>query len=197
MLLPTRVLRKDWGRTLKLPKSTFPPRPIPEDQQRYLKRSTDDLYRRQSSDDSRPPFVLHDGPPYANGSLHIGHALNKILKDFICRFQVLEGKRVQYIPGWDCHGLPIETKALQQNPELREALATGSNPSDYAVAIRKAARKLAADTVEEQKAGFKQWAVMGDWDKAWLTMDKGFELRQLEMFQKMVEKGEAHLSLET
>lgn len=128
-----------------------------------------------------PTFTLHDGPPYANGPLHIGHALNKITKDIICRFQVGQGKKVSYIPGWDCHGLPIEIKALQAQKQD----AAQSDP----VSIRKAARKLATKTIEEQKRGFKEWAVMGDWDNAYKTMERGFELRQLEVFKAMFEKG--------
>ncbi|KAJ6280637.1 isoleucyl-tRNA synthetase [Bipolaris maydis] len=116
-------------------------------------------------------FTLHDGPPYANGPLHIGHALNKITKDVICRFEVGQGKKVSYIPGWDCHGLPIEIKALQA--QKKDAAQTD------AVSVREAARELAAKTIEEQKSGFREWAVMGE----------GFELRQLEVFKVMFEKG--------
>lgn len=125
--------------------------------------------------------MLHDGPPYANGSLHIGHALNKILKDVICRFEISRGKRVSYIPGWDCHGLPIEIKALQALQKSHESMTP--------TAIRDAARQLADRTVGEQKKGFKEWAVMGDWDNAWRTMDKEYVLRQLQVFKQMVEKG--------
>jgi isoleucyl-tRNA synthetase len=126
-------------------------------------------------------FTLHDGPPYANGPLHIGHALNKITKDVICRFQVGQGNKVSYIPGWDCHGLPIELKALQA--QRKDAAQT--NP----VGVREAARELATRTIEDQKNGFKEWAVMGDWDNAYQTMERGFELRQLEVFKTMFEKG--------
>lgn len=125
--------------------------------------------------------MLHDGPPYANGALHIGHALNKILKDVICRFEVLRGKRVSYVPGWDCHGLPIEIKALQALQKSHESMT----PS----AVRDAARRLAERTVEEQKKGFREWAVMGDWEGAWRTMDKEYVLRQLGVFKEMVERG--------
>jgi isoleucyl-tRNA synthetase len=107
--------------------------------------------------------------------------LNKITKDIICRFHVAQGQKVSYIPGWDCHGLPIEIKALQAQ---KKSLANTD-----AVSIRAAARELAATTVEQQKRGFKEWGVMGDWDNAYQTMEKGFELRQLDVFQKMWEKG--------
>ncbi|KAF4635392.1 hypothetical protein G7Y89_g2706 [Cudoniella acicularis] len=175
-----------WSSTLRLPKSSFPPRPSPADQGKYLQRCTDDLYERQSRERSAQiPFVLHDGPPYANGSLHIGHALNKILKDIICRVKVQEGRRVVYVPGWDCHGLPIEVKALEKQ---REKTKDGEHTLD-AIGVRKAARNLATKTVKEQMKGFREWGVMGDWANAWRTMDKSFEIKQLGIFQEMVKKG--------
>jgi isoleucyl-tRNA synthetase len=189
MIAPTpRLLRASWSSTLRLPKSAFPPRPSPASSTEYLRRCTDDLYAWQQSSRSAPgadgkipqSFTLHDGPPYANGPLHVGHALNKITKDIICRFQVAQGKKVSYVPGWDCHGLPIEIKALQAQ---RKDLAN-TDP----VRVREAARELATRAVEEQKAGFKEWAVMGDWDNAYKTMEKNFEIRQLEVFKQMFEK---------
>jgi isoleucyl-tRNA synthetase len=171
-----------------------------------LRRCTDDLYTwqrsserfnaspkakdelqgsgepRVNSSEAKPlSFTLHDGPPYANGPLHIGHALNKITKDIICRFEVAQNKKVSYVPGWDCHGLPIEVKALQA--QKKDAAQTSP------VTIRKAARELATRTIEDQKRGFKEWAVMGDWDNAYKTMERGFEIRQLEVFKSMFEKG--------
>src|SRR5436189_1900113 len=123
----SRLLSRSWSSTLKLPKSTFPARVSPEDRTKYLHRCTDDLYTWQRRE--RPadrPFVLHDGPPYANGDLHVGHALNKILKDIICRVQVGAGRRVDYVPGWDCHGLPIELKAFQTQKELSQLRLPGN-----------------------------------------------------------------------
>jgi isoleucyl-tRNA synthetase len=208
MLAPTRVLRASWSSTLRLPKSSFPPRPSPATNAEYLRRCTDDLYSwqrsgnrfkaleklRSGSDTLSAPstndisgqstlktFTLHDGPPYANGPLHIGHALNKITKDIICRHEVTQGKEVSYIPGWDCHGLPIEIKALQ----AQKKDASQTSP----VGVREAARELATRTIEEQKRGFKEWAVMGDWDNAYKTMERGFEIRQLDVFKTMFEKG--------
>lgn len=194
MLTPSRVLRAaSYSSTLKLPRSAFPPRPVPEDVPKYLQHCTDDLYAwQQSTRQGAETFVLHDGPPYANGSLHIGHALNKVLKDIINRFQVLNGKRVHYVPGWDCHGLPIEIKALQQRKtsigDAQNASVSGTNGLSP-VEVRKTARELATRTVKEQMAGFKQWAVMGDWANPYKTMNKDFELRQLRVFKQMVEKG--------
>ncbi|KAI9832621.1 MAG: isoleucine-tRNA ligase [Phylliscum demangeonii] len=133
-------------------------------------------------------FVLHDGPPYANGSVHIGHALNKILKDVICRVQLGQGKRVHYVPGWDCHGLPIELKALQQGAAGSGAWNEPGGAPD-AVSIRRAARQLADQAVEEQMQSFRQWGVMADWEAAWKTMDQSFVLKQLAVFREMVRKG--------
>ena len=178
-----------WKKTLQLPKASFPPRAVVADRPKYIKRCTDDLYKWQRNvlPRDRPGFTLADGPPYANGSLHIGHALNKILKDIICRYNVSEGTRVDWIPGWDCHGLPIELKALQEQEQGPHSsrINSAANP----VSVRNAAKKLAAKTVEEQKQAFRQWGIMADWDNAWKTMDKGFEIKQLEVFKEMVKKG--------
>ncbi|KAF2205907.1 isoleucyl-tRNA synthetase [Delitschia confertaspora ATCC 74209] len=197
MLTPTRILRaSQWSSTIRIPKSTFPPRSTPNPA--YFRRCTDDLYqwqkkRRTNGDEKgeigEETFVLHDGPPYANGPLHIGHALNKITKDIICRYQMGQGKRVDYVPGWDCHGLPIELKALQAQGENTNGSARVKKDP---VAIRKAARKLATKTIAEQMKGFKEWAVMGDWENPYKTMNKDFEIRQLEVFKKMHEKGLIH-----
>ena len=169
--------------TLRLPTSTFPARPPPADIAKYLQRCTDDLYAWQRQ--SRPAantFRLHDGPPYANGDLHVGHALNKILKDIICRTKLSEGKRVDYVPGWDCHGLPIELKALEHHGWQR---GQDRDP----LAIRKAARNFAGKAVKQQMKGFKEWGIMADWQNHWKTMDRSFEIRQLEVFQAMVNEG--------
>ncbi|GAB7355786.1 hypothetical protein MBLNU459_g6467t1 [Dothideomycetes sp. NU459] len=207
---PTRVLRaaaaaNKWGQTLHLPKSTFPARPSAAELNEYRTRCADELYawqkeHRPATDDQGRDntFVLHDGPPYANGAVHVGHALNKILKDLTVRSNLARGKRVQYTPGWDCHGLPIELKALQarrdpgrvekqsgETASAAAALATDLGPA----AVREAARELATKTVEEQKRAFRSWGVMGDWDKPYTTMDRDFELRQLGVFQEMVKKG--------
>ncbi|PQE17800.1 hypothetical protein CJF31_00005563 [Rutstroemia sp. NJR-2017a BVV2] len=161
------------------------PRPLPAQQPKYLQKCSDDLYRWQAQERStQKPFILHDGPPYANGSLHIGHALNKILKDIICRTKLQKGHRVVYVPGWDCHGLPIEIKALEKHREN-----AGKHKVLDAIAIRRAARNLATKTVKEQMKGFREWGIMADWDRAWRTMDKSFEMKQLAVFQEMVRKG--------
>ncbi|MCJ1336916.1 isoleucine-tRNA ligase [Bachmanniomyces sp. S44760] len=190
MVLPTRALNNTWSKTLLLPKSSFPNRPIRSDRSRYLDRCSDIHYTWQKSlarigvQDSSDRFILHDGPPYANGPLHIGHALNKILKDVICRDQVSKGRVVEFIPGWDCHGLPIELNALQ---ELQQRdLPDHPNVSRDGL-IRHTARLLATKTVAEQKETFQKWGVMADWDMAWKTMDLSFEISQLKIFASMIE----------
>lgn len=154
---PSRVLRaapaKSYSGTLHLPKSTFPSRPPLKQPSPYASAVTEHLYQWNASradDQTKGTFVLHDGPPYANGPLHVGHALNKISKDIINRFQLSQGKKVKYVPGWDCHGLPIEIKALQSK--------SGADVSP--VEVRKAARALAQKTVSQQMEGFKNWYVL-------------------------------------
>lgn len=179
-------MTRSWTSTLKLPRSTFPARVPVADQTKYLRRCSDELYAWQRQ--NRPAsdtFVLHDGPPYANGELHVGHALNKILKDIINRTQLSRGKRIHYAPGWDCHGLPIELKALQAQQKDGNYLSKGSGS---AATIRKAARKLAEKTVKEQMRGFQGLGVMADWNGHYKTLDKVFEMKQLGIFREMVEK---------
>jgi len=186
MLRSARTAPKSWSDTLLLPKSSFPPRALLADRAKYLKRCTDDLYAWQRDQRTGPTFTLHDGPPYANGSLHVGHALNKILKDILCRYKLSQGYRVDYVPGWDCHGLPTELKAI----ERQEGFKSGSSRQELdAVSIRQAARDLAMNAIEEQKKAFRGWGIMADWDNAWKTMDKEFELKQLDVFKSLVKKG--------
>ncbi|SPO02408.1 related to isoleucine tRNA ligase [Cephalotrichum gorgonifer] len=153
---------------------------LPGLRNQYLRRCTDDFYAWQAL--NRPgtkPFVLHDGPPYANGDLHVGHALNKILKDMILRVKVQQGHRVKYVPGWDCHGLPIEMKAL--------GAAGAKNLS--ATEIRRSARKLASKTILKQMKEFRSYGIMAEWDNRWATMHPEYEIQQLRQFQRMVAQG--------
>ncbi|GMK54006.1 hypothetical protein CspeluHIS016_0105920 [Cutaneotrichosporon spelunceum] len=179
-------IRKKYSATLLLPKTGMPLRaknpPATED--KYRHRTTDELYREQYETNQGPVFVLHDGPPYANGNLHMGHALNKILKDLINRYNVIRGRKVHYIPGWDCHGLPIEHKALAALGKSHTAL----DP----VSVRQEARKFALEAIDVQKAEMKQLGVMADWDNpdgVYRTLDHDYEIRQLKMLQMMVSKG--------
>lgn len=140
------------------------------------------VYERLSRDNPGEVFVLHDGPPYANGDLHIGHALNKILKDIINRWMLLRGRRVRYVPGWDCHGLPIELKVLQSMPSKERAALTPS-------ALRKRAAGFAREAAAAQSASFRRYGVWGDFDRPYLTLQPEYEAAQLEVFGKMFLKG--------
>ncbi|XP_017287243.1 isoleucine--tRNA ligase, mitochondrial isoform X2 [Kryptolebias marmoratus] len=138
-----------------------------------------ELYSWQRERKAKKEFCLHDGPPYANGDPHVGHALNKILKDIRNRFEMLRGRQVHYIPGWDCHGLPIELKALGQ-------LGTsGLSP----LQIRQKAREFAEGAIARQKAAFQRWGVMADWEQCYYTFDGAYEAAQLKVFQEMHSKG--------
>ncbi|KAL0958174.1 hypothetical protein HGRIS_000337 [Hohenbuehelia grisea] len=174
-----------YSSTLLLPRTRFPLWSNAQETEGRLRlRTCDDLYRWQLENAPGELFVLHDGPPYANGALHMGHALNKILKDIINRYNVSRNRRVHYIPGWDCHGLPIENKALQELDKEPMSLT----PTE----IRSAAGTVAAREVESQKEQFKKLGIMADWDNStttYRTLDHSYEIRQLRIFQKMVEQG--------
>ncbi|WP_320666441.1 isoleucine--tRNA ligase [Prochlorococcus sp. MIT 1307] len=127
-------------------------------------------------------FTLHDGPPYANGSLHMGHALNKVLKDIINKYQILRGRKVHFVPGWDCHGLPIELKVLQTlHKKEREQLTP--------LGLRKKAAAYALKQVSSQMEGFCRWGIWGDWEKSYLTLQKDYEAAQINVFGQMALKG--------
>ncbi len=170
--------------TVMLPQTGFDQRanaPVrePEIQKFWeTERVYQSLYERKSG----PKFTLHDGPPYANGDLHIGHALNKILKDFINRYKMLQGFEVRYVPGWDCHGLPIELKVLQS---LKQAERQALTP----VTLRQKAGAFAKETVDRQRASFKRYGVWGDWDEPYLTLQPEYEAAQIRVFGDMVLKG--------
>ncbi|WP_289500411.1 isoleucine--tRNA ligase [Gloeocapsopsis sp. IPPAS B-1203] len=140
------------------------------------------IYDRLSQNNPGEVFVLHDGPPYANGSLHLGHALNKILKDIINRFQLLQGRKVRYVPGWDCHGLPIELKVLQN---MKAAERQNLTP----LQLRRKAKDFALAAVEEQSKSFQRYGVWGDFDNPYLTLKPEYEAAQIGVFGQMVLKG--------
>ncbi|BGP06220.1 isoleucine-tRNA ligase [Rhodotorula toruloides] len=168
--------------SLYLPKTAFPLRAEASKREKlFWKRTTDELYEWQAKQKDRPLFVLHDGPPYANGHLHCGHALNKITKDLINRSKLIQGYRVHYTPGFDTHGLPLELKALATLSTPHSSLT----PSQ----IRSAARAEAEKGIEIQKEEFRSFAVMGDWERPYRTMDWEFERRQLRVVRDMVGRG--------
>ena len=146
------------------------------------------LYERLCSSNPGPVFTLHDGPPYANGALHVGHALNKILKDIINKYALLKGRRARFVPGWDCHGLPIELKVLQgMGSEERRGLTP--------IELRRRAHAYALEQVEGQKAGFRRWGIWADWDQPYLTLQKHYEAAQIGVFGRMVLAGHIYRGL--
>ncbi len=173
--------------TLNLPKTDFPmraglPKREPEWLDRWAKLDIYHTLRARSKD--RKPFVLHDGPPYANGHLHIGHALNKVLKDFIVRSQQMMGRDSRYIPGWDCHGLPIEWKIEEKYRQK------GKNKDDVPInELRGECRKFAGEWVDIQREEFKRLGVTGNWEKPYKTMDFDSEAVIAEEFMKFVMNG--------
>ncbi|KAI8433065.1 hypothetical protein MSG28_013923 [Choristoneura fumiferana] len=176
---------KVYSHTILFPKTDFPARSNSAKKDEIEKTAKfAELYNWQRKHLKGPEFVLHDGPPYANGDLHMGHAVNKIIKDINNRYQILQGNKVHYVPGWDCHGLPIELKALQQTKKAKK-----NEPSDP-VEIRETARAFALETIERQKEQFISWGVMADWDKqCYKTLDNSYVKKQLELFYEMYEAG--------
>ena len=173
--------------TLNLPQTDFPMRAgLPTREPVWLERwAKQDIYHSQRKNaEGREPFILHDGPPYANGNLHIGHALNKILKDFIVRSQQMMGKDARYVPGWDCHGLPIEWKIEEQYRKK------GKNKDDVPVVeLRNECRKFAEGWVDIQREEFKRLGVQGNWEDPYLTMNFSSEAVIAEEFMKFVMNG--------
>ncbi len=173
----------DYKNTLLMPKTDFQMRGnLGVREVEFQQRWKDiDLYNKvlEQNKDS-VPFILHDGPPYANGDIHIGHTLNKVLKDFVLRYQTMIGKYVPYIPGWDTHGLPIET-ALSKKGINRKEMPL--------VEYRKLCQKFASEQVARQKFQFERLGILGDWDHPYITYDKEFESSQIKLFAKMADRG--------
>lgn len=186
MLRPLSRSARRWATsyllTLCLPKTSFGPKlPSADEAARLIEALSRTLYHWQQAQPNRRDFVLHDGPPYANGDLHLGHALNKISKDIINRFELLyNGRRVQYRPGWDCHGLPIEMKVIT---------LAAVKPGLLAVEVRRACRALAMEMIERQRRQFGAFAIMTDFDTPYVTLNHSYEVAQLRVFQKLVENG--------
>jgi len=181
----------DYKDTLFLPRTDFPMRAgLPQREPDWLARwERLRVYDRlRETAHGRTPFVLHDGPPYANGHLHIGHALNKVLKDFIVRSQQMMGRDSRYVPGWDCHGLPIEWKIEEQYR------ARGKNKDEVPVnELRAECRKFAEHWIDVQRTEFKRLGVTGDWENPYLTMDFHAEAVIADEFMKFVMNGALYL----
>ncbi|MGE7779215.1 isoleucine--tRNA ligase [Peribacillus sp. NPDC097264] len=169
--------------TLLMPKTEFPmrgnlPKREPEIQEKWKEM---DIYKKvQEHTEGRPLFILHDGPPYANGDIHMGHALNKVLKDFIVRFKSMSGYHAPYVPGWDTHGLPIETALTKK----------GVNRKEMSVAeFRKLCEEYAYVQINNQREQFKRIGVRGDWDNPYITLKPEYEAQQIKVFGEMAKKG--------
>jgi isoleucyl-tRNA synthetase len=175
---------KDYNATLNLPNTGFPMRAnLPEREPVRLSAWEESriYYKLREKTAGRPRYVLHDGPPYANGNIHMGHALNKTLKDIIVKYKAMTGYDAPFVPGWDCHGLPIELMAAKQLGEKRERIDT--------VQIRKECREFALSCLDTQKAQLKRLGTWGDYDNPYLTIAYDFEARQVEVFGEMYKKG--------
>ncbi|OKH12718.1 isoleucine--tRNA ligase [[Limnothrix rosea] IAM M-220] len=175
---------KSYKNTVNLPKTKFDmranaPKKEPEIQKFWQEQQ---IYETLAAENPGNTFTLHDGPPYANGDLHMGHALNKVLKDIINKYKLLQGHKIRYVPGWDCHGLPIELKVLQNmNEETRKNLTP--------LKLRYKARDFALKTQKKQAESFKRYGVWGDWENPYLTLTPDYEAAQIEVFGAMALKG--------
>ncbi|MEM1170638.1 MAG: isoleucine--tRNA ligase [Cyanobacteria bacterium P01_H01_bin.35] len=178
------VEAKSYKDTVNLPQTNFNMRANSVTREPELQKfwAESQIYERLSETNPGEVFTLHDGPPYANGDLHIGHAMNKILKDIINRYQILQGRKVRYVPGWDCHGLPIELKVIQNLKSAERAKLTP-------IELRYKARDFALETVDKQRESFKRYGVWGDWDTPYMTLSPEYEAAQIGVFGKMVLKG--------
>ncbi len=177
-------MSEDLNNTLNLPQTEFPmrgnlPKREPEMLEKWEKERL--YYALAEKNKDKPSYTFHDGPPYANGDIHLGTALNKILKDIIVKYKSMTGYNANYVPGWDCHGLPIELKALKQ-------IGVDSGAVDP-VQLRKSCRSFALSCLDDQKRQFKRIGVWGDFDNPYLTLAPSFEAKQVEVFGEMVKKG--------
>ena len=175
--------KKDYGQTLNLPVTDFPmrgnlPTREPEIVAKWEEMKIYDVVNDKNR--GNESFILHDGPPYANGDIHLGHTLNKVLKDIIVKYKTQKGLFSPYVPGWDTHGLPIELKAIQM---------MGLNPQEDKVEFRRNCKEYAMKYVEIQKEQFKRLGVRGDWDNPYITLQPEFEAEQIGVFGEMAMKG--------
>ncbi|MCL2077697.1 MAG: isoleucine--tRNA ligase [Oscillospiraceae bacterium] len=177
-------MAKDYNNTLNLPQTDFPMRAnLPEREPETLKKWESErlYYKLIEKNSDKPKYILHDGPPYANGDIHMGHALNKTVKDIIVKFKAMTGYSTPYIPGWDCHGLPIELRALKE--------LGIDNRKVEAPELRKYCREYAVSCLDRQKAQMKRLGAWGDYDNPYLTIAPDYEARQIEIFGEMYQKG--------
>ena len=174
----------DYNKTINLPKTDFPMRAgLPKREPDMLQRWNDmDLYNELlKKNEGKPLFSLHDGPPFSNGGLHMGHALNKSIKDFITRTYAMRGYYTPYIPGWDNHGMPIESAIIKEQKLNRKQMSVAQ--------FRSACHDYAQKYIDIQMEGFKRMGVLGDWEHPYKTMDPGFEAEEVKVFGAMYKKG--------
>jgi isoleucyl-tRNA synthetase len=175
---------KDYGKTLNLPQTDFPMRAsLPQREPEIMARWQEmEIYKKvQASRVGRPKYILHDGPPYANGDIHMGTALNKVLKDIIVKHKTMAGFNSPYVPGWDTHGLPIEHQVVKTGKVKRNEVT----PLEF----RRHCRDYALHYIDVQREQFKRLGVRGDWDDPYLTLKPEFEAKQIEVFGQMASKG--------
>src|SRR5579885_3128067 len=189
---PMSKTERDYSETLFLPQTDFPMRAgLPQKEPELLKRwEAGDLYTqlRKASKD-RDKFILHDGPPYANGNIHIGHALNKILKDVVTRSQQMLGYDSNYVPGWDCHGLPIEWKIEEENYRTKSRKKPDLSDPAAMIAFRRQCRAYAEHWLDVQRDEFKRLGVVGDWKNPYTTMSFAAEAQIARELMKFVANG--------
>ena len=178
-------MAQDYNSTLNLTSTEFPMRAgLPEREPQALDRwYSRNLYEEiMRRNEGKPLYILHDGPPYANGKIHLGTALNKILKDFVVRYKNMSGFKAPYVPGYDTHGLPTELKA-------RKAAGMKSSERVSALELRKMCKEFAVGFAEDQRKQFERLGVLGEWDNPYLTLKNEYVAKQIEVFGKMAEKG--------
>ncbi len=181
---------KSYKETVNLPQTEFNMRANAVQREPELQQfwAENQIYEQLSQNNTKESFILHDGPPYANGSLHMGHALNKVLKDIINKYKLLQGHKTEYIPGWDCHGLPIELKVLQKMKSKERKELTP-------LKLRQKAKEFALKAQQEQCESFKRYGVWGDWSHPYLTLTPAYEAAQIDVFGQMVLKGHIYRGL--
>ncbi len=178
-------MSQDYNKTLNLPNTDFPMRAgLPQSEPITLKKWDDnDIYGKlMEMNAGKPMFILHDGPPYANGNIHLGTALNKVLKDFIVRYKNMSGFCAPFVPGWDTHGLPTELKA-------RAKAGVSSSDAISDVELRQICRDFALGYLDDQRNQFRRLGAIGDWSNPYITLTKDFEATQIEIFSEMAQKG--------
>ena len=178
-------MSQDYNKTLNLPKTDFPMRAgLPASEPVTLKSwENNKIYDKlMEKNEGKPTFILHDGPPYANGNIHLGHALNKILKDFIVRYKNMAGFKAPFVPGWDTHGLPTELKA-------RQKAGVGNSAEISIVELRKMCEEFVTGYINDQRTQFKRLGIIGEWDNPYITLNHEFEAEQIRVFAEMATKG--------